>query len=166
MPMIGLAAGGLGLQLANQFGLFGDSAAEKAAKAQAERLGQQTDLHSLLQGIFDKPNQGFQSDALSGALSDQGLLGMAPGFARMQLIKSMLGIGGGGTGALGEARMEDAQAARNAQMMGEALGMIFGGPSDPGSSGNYNFNTEQWQQDLWNTPYPGSQGEAVPMSQG
>ena len=134
MPMIGLAAGGLGLQLANQFGLFGDSAAEKAAKAQAERLGQQTDLHSLLQGIFDKPNQGFQSDALSAALADKNLMGMAPGFARMQLVKQMLGIGGGGTGAIGEARLEDAQQAAQAQQMGEALGMLMNQSSDPGQS--------------------------------
>jgi hypothetical protein len=131
--MIGMAAAGTAMQLYNTF-FAGDTVAEKAAKAQRERIEQQSGLHSLLQGIFDKPNQGFQSDALSAALADKNLMGMAPGFARMQLVKQMLGIGGGGTGAIGEARLEDAQQAANAQQMGEALGMLLNQSSDPGQS--------------------------------
>jgi hypothetical protein len=164
--MIGLAAANTAAQLYQQF-FAGPTEAEKAAKAQTERLTQQSDLHKMLQGIFDKPNQGFQSDALSAALADKNLMGMAPGFARMQLVKQMLGIGGGGTGALDSLQAERAAQAASAQQAGEALGMLLNQSSDPGPSGNYNFNTEQWQQDLWNTPYPGAEpGIAVPMSQG
>jgi hypothetical protein len=160
--MIGMAAAGTAMQLYNTF-FAGDTAAEKAAKAQAERIGQQTDLHKMLQGIFDKPNQGFQSDALSAALADKNLMGMAPGFARMQLVKQMLGIGGGGTGALDAANREDAQQAASAQQMGEALGMLINQSSDTGPSAlaqSY-YNVGGGAQyspvaEAWIPPAPGS----------
>jgi hypothetical protein len=129
MPAIASAAiAGAGLLNS----LFGSSPAKDAAKAQSRMLGQRSDLFDQLQGLFDRPNVGFQSDALSAALADPNLLGMAPGFARMQLVKNMLGIGQPGTGGIHAELQERGQDAASAQAIGEVLGMLLSQSADPG----------------------------------
>jgi hypothetical protein len=122
-----------------------DSPAEEAAGAQADMLKRRNSLHDKLWGLYQRPNTGFTSNpALGAALSDKNLVGMAPGFARMQLIKEMLGIGQPGTEGIGYAQREDASNAAAAAQMGEVIGQIMASKSDPGQSSaaqNYLYST-------------------------
>jgi hypothetical protein len=110
-----------------------DSPAEEAAGAQADMLKRRNSLHDKLWGLYQRPNYGFTSNpALGAALSDKNLVGMAPGFARMQLVKEMLGIGQPGTGGIGYAQQEDASNAAAAAQIGEVIGQIMASKSDQG----------------------------------
>ena len=114
--------------------MLSKSDAEKASGAQAQSIEQNAAMQKQLMGLFNSPNQNFQTEALANVLHNPDLMGMAGGFARQELIKSILGIGGNETSAIKYAQEEDTAMGNAAAQIAQYVAMMQQLKSDPGSS--------------------------------
>lgn len=90
------------------YDMLTESNAERAAGAQTGLLQQQSALMNSLMSMYNQDPSAWQSEELKAALGEnQSLFGLAPGFARRELVSKMLGIGQPGLNSLAATQVED-----------------------------------------------------------